>query len=262
MFVIKRLKRIFLPLLLLGAASSAQAIVITVDDDISGTHFLSNNDWVSGSYNIRSAITSAGDFNTLYTINSAYASFSFSDISNESTHTSTSTSGYYEYSATDDNGWTYMSRYTFDHTTDWDLDTSTAGVGTGNTWQTDYNSNEFHAPQHTYNGRVDNGNGEWYDSVDITNKTVYTTYSYETGYGYWGSYVIKINLSTASLTNIALNGELDMFAQAWGNSDVYFNNSSLTLDISKNPIYVSEPSSIILLSLGLIGLAYKRHKQT
>jgi len=234
-------------LLPLSYVSSAQAITLSVDDNLSGATFLAAYGGINGSFDVNGVLSSS-DYNTPYSITSATARFYFTD-DGDLTYDYTGTLSDYQFNYTDTGtGWSYYERsqgtYYYDTS-----DYSQATIFNGVTNQVASGSSSYFSTG-SYNHHTDDSDGTWYDYY--TGMDIYYTVFYDWDYGYTGSWVVEMLLDSTSIAALSDDGILDFTAEALYGYDTYFDNATLTFNVEMNPVPV--PAAVWLFGSGLLGL--------
>lgn len=236
----------FMGMMILLTANYTSASMFHVGGSSTGTQYLDANNPISGSFDINGALDM-----TQFTVTSAAANFFFSD-NNDSPSYSYSTGTDYSFYALQSGPYgpqnTYL-RGAYDHFVN-PIETSEVTIrddslnGTSNYYHND--------PIH----RSTTVNGWHFDTNPIS---YFETYNYTVEEGYHGSWTVHINLDSASLNDLQVDGKLDynVFAQL-GNMNL--DSSLLGFDVIRNPVQTTEPATMLLLGLSLTGVACVRRK--
>jgi hypothetical protein len=217
----------------------AMATIITVGDNVADDTYISHGSTINGEFDINSALSSA--FTTPYDINSGMYEFQFTDDGDLSyTHTT--------YTSYQHSGGLIFTRYIYDYYVDENELIQISIGGEYSIDSTDWYSMTVH-------------NGTYFDGVNCGGWLCWGYYSSynATTEGNTGTIRIQQYLNDEAINDLAVDGVLPYTLTAT-EGDIIFNYGELTVDA--NPNYsVPEPTTFILMVLGLVGLGFSRSKR-
>ncbi|OUS26498.1 hypothetical protein A9Q99_18360 [Gammaproteobacteria bacterium 45_16_T64] len=230
---------------LMASSTMANAIVVTVQDNIADNTYISTPNSIVGQFDINAALPNDGSYLNPYEINSATANYSFADdgdlgLTNTvyNSYTRSGSSSYYRNKID----------YYFDDNEQVQVTTSFEESTNGSDWS---QTSSYTGTQ--YDGR--SGGCGWFSC----NYNYYYTRNYDESTGYTGLFEIEQIFDADSINDLAADGIVDFTVTAT-TGDLIFGSGSLTVDISENPVAVTEPASLAFFGLGLVSLGYLRRR--
>lgn len=218
-------------------AGQGYALTFSTSDNIADNTLMSN-DVLNGTFNITSQIPVNSQYNSPYSITSAYVTFVFEDDLDEYSYHYVDT--LYSYTGILD----YYMKYHYTYKSDAAESVTLDIAGQTATQNTEY----FEVSQFDYQN---------YDGCYQTLHWFTQYYTVENGYK--GAITIVQSLDAAALNDLADDGEINFDLTAYG--DLYYKSGFLTVEIDANPqSSVPEPASILLLGLGLLGVIGTRKR--
>jgi hypothetical protein len=250
---------------LLCIAGPASAIVVTVEDNLADDMMVTQGQTVTGTFDINPPVLpDDGNYNLPYDIQSAVASFEFTDDGDREQTGSTTTTVYRNWNT--HNGSRWMTRttvdYFFDAEEEVQLDIGTQVSTDGTSWyelevvRSDTTATDTSRHQHSYTYQCNEDIWGNYDlCTGYYTHYVHTTRRYinnDETQGYSGGLTIDIALDATNLADLSLDGAIDFTVQGT-TGDIIFNRGVLTAEVAANP--VPEPGTFVLFGVGFIGLA-------
>jgi len=255
---------------LMVASMNVAAIPITVDDNISGNSYVSSSRSVNGQFDINSSLPSTGNYTAPFNITSATARFYFTDDYDPLRYQrSSATSYYYTNSVRNSNDTKY---YYYRNRTNYYLndpdDVRVSVAAQAATGGTSYYDPASYSTGITYDGYVEGG--RYCDGARYLgycpdwdyNYNFYYTREYTDISGWRGNLILDIVYDDASLMDLMEDGISSFnLTSVCRTCDILYLGGTLTLDIKETVVSsVPEPSVLLLMSMGMLGMGVVRRK--